>query len=73
MRARTRCAERTLGGVNCARTCAVLKAVATRNTMRLAATEGATEAALPPDVQHRESPEPSTEIRVLRRPKRALN
>ncbi|TDN68838.1 hypothetical protein B0G77_2190 [Paraburkholderia sp. BL10I2N1] len=73
MRARTRRAERTLGGLNRARTCAVLRAVATRNTMRLAAAEGATEAALPPDVQHRESHEPSTEIRLLRRPKRVLN
>ncbi|MGF6937823.1 hypothetical protein OKW41_006985 [Paraburkholderia sp. UCT70] len=54
MRARTRRAERTLGGVNRARTCAVLSAVATRNTMRLAATEGTTEGALPHDVQHRE-------------------
>ncbi|MGF6303309.1 hypothetical protein OKW42_006662 [Paraburkholderia sp. WC7.3d] len=73
MRARTRRAERTLGGVNRARTCAVLRAVATRNTMRLAATEGTTEAALPHDVQHRESHEPSSEIRVRRRPKRVLN
>jgi hypothetical protein len=72
MRARTRRAERTLGAVNRARTCAVLRAAATRNTMRLAAAEGA-EATLPHDVQQRESHEPSTEIRVLRRPKRALN
>ncbi|MGF6872897.1 hypothetical protein OKW35_002369 [Paraburkholderia sp. MM5477-R1] len=35
--------------------------------------EGTPEAALPHDVQHRESYEPSTEIRVRRRPKRVLN
>lgn len=68
MRARTRGPGTRLGGVNGTRDCAVSRAVATRNTMRLAAEE-----AVPADVQRVESHALSTEIRLLRRPKRVLN
>jgi hypothetical protein len=73
MRARTRGLGRTLGGVNRTRDCGVSRAVATRNTMHLAAAEAAMEAAVPKDVQRVESHAPSAEIRLLWRPKRALD
>ena len=67
MRARTRGLGRSLGGVNGTRDCAVSRAVATRNTMRLAAEEAG-----PADVQRVESHAVSAEIRLLRRTKRTL-
>jgi hypothetical protein len=72
MRARTRGIGRRLGGVDRTRDCGVSRAVATRNTMRLAAEEAATEAAVPKDVQRVESHASSAEICFLWWPKRAL-
>jgi hypothetical protein len=73
MRASTRGLGRRLSGVNRTRDCGVSRAVATRNTISLAAEEAATEAALPKDVQRVESHASSAEIRLLWRPKRALD
>jgi hypothetical protein len=69
MRIKTRHLVRLLSDIKRARECRTLRAVATRNTMRLAAEEAAAEPASQKDVQRDESRRPSTEIYLLPGPK----
>ena len=70
MRTKTRHLVRLLSGINRARECRTLRAVATRNTMRLATEEAAAEpASQKDDVQRDESRRSSTEIYLLPGPK----
>jgi|HubBroStandDraft_6_1064221.scaffolds.fasta_scaffold4233542_1 hypothetical protein len=69
MRTETRHLVRLLSDIKRARECRTLRAVATRNTMRLAAEEAAAEPASQKDVQRDESRRSSTEIYLLPGPK----
>ena len=69
MRTKTRHLVRLLSDIKRARECRALRAVATRNTMRLAAEEAAAEPASQKDVQRDESRRSSTEIYLLPGPK----
>jgi hypothetical protein len=69
MRTETRHLVRLLSDIKRARECRTLRAVATRNTMRLAAEEAAAEPASQKDVQRDESRRSSTEIYLLPDPK----
>ena len=69
MRIKTRHLVRLLSDIKRARECRTLRAVATRNTMRLAADEAAAEPASQKDVQRDESRRSSTEIYLLPGPK----
>jgi hypothetical protein len=69
MRTKTRHLVRLLSDIKRARECRTLRAVATRNTMRLAAEEAAAEPASQKDVQRDESRRSSTEIYLLPGPK----
>ena len=65
MRTKTRHFVRVLSDIKRARECRVLRAVATSNTMRLAAEEAAAESASPKDDQRDESRRSATEIYLL--------
>jgi hypothetical protein len=69
MRTKTRHLVRLLSDIKRARECRTLRAVATRNTMRLATEEAAAEPASQKDVQRDESRRSSTEIYLLPGPK----
>jgi hypothetical protein len=69
MRTKTRHLVRLLSDMKRARECRALRAVATRNTMRLATEEAAAEPASQKDVQRDESRRSSTEIYLLPGPK----
>ena len=69
MRTKTRHLVRLLSDIKRARECRALRAVATRNTMRLATEEAAAEPASQKDVQRDESRRSSTEIYLLPGPK----
>jgi hypothetical protein len=69
MRTETRHLVRLLSDIKRARECRTLRAVATRNTMRLAAEEAAAEPASQKEVQRDESRRSSTEIYLLPGPK----
>jgi hypothetical protein len=69
MRTETRHLVRLLSDIKRARECRTLRAVATRDTMRLAAEEAAAEPASQKDVQRDESRRSSTEIYLLPGPK----
>ena len=69
MRTETRHLVRLLSDIKRARECRTLRAVATRNTMRLATEEAAAEPASQKDVQRDESRRSSTEIYLLPGPK----
>jgi hypothetical protein len=70
MRTKTRHLVRLLSDIKGARECRTLRAVATRNTMRLATEEAAAEpASQKDDVQRDESRRLSTEIYLLPGPK----
>ena len=69
MRTETRHLVRLLSDIKRARECRTLRAVATRNTMRLAAEEAAAVPASQKDIQRDESRRSSTEIYLLPGPK----
>ena len=69
MRTETRHLVRLLSDIKRARECRTLRAVATRNTMRLATEEAAAEPASQKDVQRDGSRRSSTEIYLLPGPK----
>jgi hypothetical protein len=69
MRTKTRHLVRLLSDIKRARECRTLRAVATRNTMRLATEEAAAVPASQKDVQRDESRRSSTEIYLLPGPK----
>ena len=69
MRTKMRHLVRLLSDIKRARECRTLRAVATRNTMRLATEEAAAEPASQKDVQRDESRRSSTEIYLLPGPK----
>jgi hypothetical protein len=65
MRTKTRHLVRLLSDIKRARECRTLRAVATRNTIRLATEEAAAEPASQKDVQRDEARRSSTEIYLL--------
>ena len=69
MRTETRHLVRLLADIKRARECRTLRAVATRNTMRLATEEAAAEPASQKDERRDESRRSSTEIYLLPGPK----
>jgi len=69
MRTKTRHLVRLLSDIKRARECRALRAVATRNTIRLATEEAAAVPASQKDIQRDESRRSSTEIYLLPAPK----